>query len=168
SRIERAGKGLIRFYRYACLILGLFWGLALIALPLLALHKSKWMHLIQDPFAIESLKADVNWSYGAIGIGALLIVAVCRFVALSRKNMRAGLWSFLPVQLFVIFISLWYFVPRIEAYSQRAAIEFYEQLQGQRVSVATVGFKSYAHLFYTRKGNWNTPAYEKDKIHRSE
>lgn len=164
SRIERAGKGLLLFYRVAFLILGLIWGIALMALPLLAMHKDKWIHLVQDPFARENLKAAVNWNYAALAIGAVLILATFRFFVVSRKDMKSGLWAFLPAQLAVIFISLWYFAPRVEAYSQRAAVEFYKELQGQEVYVATVGFKSYAHLFYARKGDWNNLRYEEDKM----
>lgn len=164
SRIERAGKGLLRFYRFAFLVLGIFWGIALIALPVLALHKDKWIHLVQDPFAVENLRADVNWNYAAIAIGAVLILAACRFFIASRKNIERGLWAFLPVQLVVIFFSLWYFTPRVEAYSQGAVIDFYKQFQEQEVYVTTVGFKSYAHLFYTQKGDWNTPEYEENKM----
>ena len=39
----------------------------------------------------------------------------------------------------------------METYSKRAAIEFYESLQGKEIYITTVGFKSYAHLFYSRK-----------------
>ena len=42
-------------------------------------------------------------------------------------------------------------VPKIEGYSQGAAIEFYEYLQDKDCYVETIGFKSYAHLFYTNK-----------------
>ena len=41
--------------------------------------------------------------------------------------------------------------PRIEKYSQGAAIEFYEYLQNKDCYVETISFKSYAHLFYSHK-----------------
>ncbi|MCB0697979.1 MAG: hypothetical protein KDC07_11475, partial [Chitinophagaceae bacterium] len=37
------------------------------------------------------------------------------------------------------------------AYSQRAAIEFFESLEGKDVYVKVLGYKSYAHLFYTKR-----------------
>ena len=42
------------------------------------------------------------------------------------------------------------FTPRIEQYSQHAAIEFFESLQGKDVYIKTLGYKSYAQYFYTR------------------
>jgi hypothetical protein len=42
-------------------------------------------------------------------------------------------------------------VPKIERYTQGAAIDFYESKRGQDVYVHVLGFKSYAHLFYFQK-----------------
>ncbi|MEO6038233.1 MAG: hypothetical protein ABIQ93_07470, partial [Saprospiraceae bacterium] len=42
-------------------------------------------------------------------------------------------------------------VPNIEAYSQRSAVDFYAGKSGEDCFIQPVGFKSYAHLFYTRK-----------------
>ncbi|MBK6904799.1 MAG: hypothetical protein IPH04_18835 [Saprospirales bacterium] len=60
-------------------------------------------------------------------------------------------------------MALFFFIARVEGYSQRAAIEFYESQQGKEVYIKTVGFKSYAHLFYSRKqpgGDPNQYDYE--------
>jgi hypothetical protein len=47
------------------------------------------------------------------------------------------------------------FAPRIEQYSQHAAIEFFKTLQGKDVYADTYGYKSYAPYFYSavRPGN---------------
>jgi len=42
-------------------------------------------------------------------------------------------------------------VPKIELYTQSAAIKFYQSLQGKDVYVNTLGFKSYAQLYYFNK-----------------
>jgi hypothetical protein len=54
---------------------------------------------------------------------------------------------------FCLFTSVISFVivPKIEGYSQRAAIEFYKSKQNEDCYVTTFNFKSYAHLFYSRK-----------------
>lgn len=46
---------------------------------------------------------------------------------------------------------MFHFVPKIETYSQRAAIEFYKEKAAEGAIVEVIGFKSYAHLFYTKK-----------------
>jgi hypothetical protein len=41
-------------------------------------------------------------------------------------------------------------VPKIEQYTQGAALEFYEQKAQEDCYIETVGFKSYAHYFYAK------------------
>ena len=53
-------------------------------------------------------------------------------------------------------------VPKIEQYSQNAAIEFYENHATEDVYIETYGFKSYAHLFYSKK------RLQKNKKHTNE
>ena len=47
----------------------------------------------------------------------------------------------------------------IEAYSQRASIEFMQSLQGEDVYVDVLGYKSYAQLFYARKPMHKNPLH---------
>lgn len=49
------------------------------------------------------------------------------------------LWLFLPL-----------IAPKIEAYTQGSAIEFYQSLEGKDIYVYPYHFKSYAHLFYSK------------------
>jgi hypothetical protein len=42
-------------------------------------------------------------------------------------------------------------VPKIEKYSQASAIEFYKYLSKKNAYIETIGFKSYAHLYYSQK-----------------
>jgi hypothetical protein len=42
-------------------------------------------------------------------------------------------------------------VPKIEGISQRANIEFFEKRQGEDCYVETVGYRSYAQYFYSKK-----------------
>jgi hypothetical protein len=42
-------------------------------------------------------------------------------------------------------------ITKVEGYTQRAAIDFYKSMQSTDVYVETLGFKSYAHYFYTLK-----------------
>ena len=53
--------------------------------------------------------------------------------------------------LLFVTASIYTFTGRIEGYTQRAAIKFYQGLKGQKVYLHTLGFKSYAHLFYFDK-----------------
>jgi hypothetical protein len=65
--------------------------------------------------------------------------------------------------------ALWVIVPRIEEYSQGAAIEFYEYIQDKDCYVETIGFKSYAHLFYSNKKEpGNKKSYDIDWLLKGE
>jgi hypothetical protein len=52
-----------------------------------------------------------------------------------------------------------HFTPKVEAYSQRAAIEYFQSLADKDVYVHPLGYKSYAHLFYSKKQRSSSPAY---------
>jgi hypothetical protein len=55
------------------------------------------------------------------------------------------------------YATVYVITPRIEGYSQRAAIEFYQNRQNEDCYVETLGFKSYAHLFYVQKPASSNP-----------
>ena len=59
---------------------------------------------------------------------------------------------FVATMLFTFF-TMALIVPKVERYSQNAAIEFYKDLEGKDVYVNTLGFKSYAKYFYFKKPN---------------
>jgi len=49
---------------------------------------------------------------------------------------------------FFVGLSLIFFINNIEAYSQRAAIDFFKSKEEEDCYIATYGYKSYAHFFY--------------------
>ncbi len=67
-----------------------------------------------------------------------------------RYSLRGITWLLVSSAVFAGSLAVLY-APRIEKYSQAAAIEFYQQMAGKNVSVNTLNFKSYATLFYFKK-----------------
>ena len=131
---------------------GLLWSLAALALPYLGSHPELLRELLQhDPFALANLEAAVEWHPWDYGVGGVLLVALAVFHWQWRRgrNQRA-LASLLVGTTLYSLVLLLAFAPRIEAYSQRAAIDFYKSLQDRPVYVRAVGFKSYAPYFYAR------------------
>jgi hypothetical protein len=61
----------------------------------------------------------------------------------------------------IIQVTVLHFTPKVEAYSQRAAVNYFKSFAGKDVYVQVLGYKSYAHLFYTRKERPLNPAYYK-------
>ncbi len=125
-----------------------------IVFPLIANHRD-WLIAkdfdFLDPFISGALQRDVHWSGYEWLIGPFLILGVAiASIQILRRDLRGMLILHIVVLLFVT-ASIYTFTGRIEGYSQRAAIKFYKGLKGQDVYVNTLGFKSYAHLFYFDK-----------------
>lgn len=141
-------------------VLGAILALAITALPLIGLYKKQIIPYVADPFAVGNLQAQVPWVWWECLIGITYLLVILTVVILFlRQQIEKGFVTLVVAQLIVIQIALLHFVPKVEAYSQRAAIEFYQSFQGEDVYVQVLGFKSYAHLFYTRKQPPMNPNY---------
>lgn len=141
------------------LILGILISAIFIALPFVGKNIDMLRPLFsKDPFALGNLEADILWSYWDIIPGLILLIFVLgAFFIFSKKgfrrnfSFRKGIVTLFGGSAIFIALSLYFFINRIEGYSQNAAIEFYKSLAGENVYVKNVGFKSYAPLFYTQK-----------------
>lgn len=129
-------------------------GVCLALLPLVDALKEKIIAsgLIKDPFAAANLTASVHWTgwESLIGTG-LLVTLLLTGIAIRKQNIKRGILLLFTGSLLTISLALIIIVPKIEYYSQGAAIEFYESLQDKDCYVETLGFKSYAYLFYSHK-----------------
>ena len=133
--------------------LGVLLGAAIVALPWLGKNMEQLRPLLaRDPFALANLEAHVCWQLWQSLPGLIL----------AGSSVAAGIYwwrhrPWLAAQIAFgggavgVGLTLLFIVPNIEAHSQRAAVEFYESKAGEDCFVQPVGFKSYAHLFYTRK-----------------
>jgi 4-amino-4-deoxy-L-arabinose transferase-like glycosyltransferase len=125
-------------------------GLAFILVSCIPFFKD-WLigsNLIADQFAVENLKADVYWTGFEWLIGLVFLVVLL----ISIFKIRAGKFKFLYVlfsgSLFTVYSLIMVIAPKIEQYSQHAAIEFYKVCAKNGYDVETISFKSYASLFY--------------------
>jgi 4-amino-4-deoxy-L-arabinose transferase-like glycosyltransferase len=140
---------------------------------------------ITDPFTVAYLSADGGWKGHEFTAGLILLAGLLIFTRLWQKNKMEKAFICLTSAISVfMFLTLIMIVPRVEAYSQRSAIEFFESVSHENAYVETVGYKSYAHLFYGRSidhnhsnspdekwlltGNIDKPAYFAIKITRKE
>ena len=67
----------------------------------------------------------------------------------SKAQYRSGIVTVFGGTALFVTITLYYFINRIEGYSQRAAVEFFQQRQGEKCYVLTKNYKSYAQWFYS-------------------
>ncbi len=105
---------------------------------------------IKDAFAVANLQAEVYWSGWEFIIGLILILGVTGSLLFFKNKQYQIIGVFISSLLFVN-LSMTFIVPKIEQYSQNAAIEFYQKIATEDCYVHTWGYKSYAQYFYFNK-----------------
>jgi 4-amino-4-deoxy-L-arabinose transferase-like glycosyltransferase len=106
---------------------------------------------IRDEFARANLAAQVEWSGWEKVPGVLLLLASVAFVARADKSIRRSLVVLFLLSMVAINLTIVLITPKVEPYSQGAAIEFYKSKQGEEAIAEPLRFKSYAHLFYAKR-----------------
>jgi len=126
--------------------------IALIGLQMVAKYKEQIISsgLIKDNFAIGNLQANVHWSGFEFIIGVILFVGVLVSLLFFKDAKKQLIGIFVSSLLFVN-LSMTIIVPRVEQYSQNAAIVFFEKIAHEDCYAATYGYKSYANYFYFNK-----------------
>jgi 4-amino-4-deoxy-L-arabinose transferase-like glycosyltransferase len=133
------------------LFIGTVWAILIIALPIAGINKQQLVPLFDDPFAVGNLQANVSWNYAECLYGIVYLIGIWVAVLMMRKHFRKGIMTLCILQLLMIQVTVLHITPKIEGYSQKAAIDFFESMQGKDVYVKVLGYKSYAQLFYTQK-----------------
>ncbi len=166
-------------------IFGGFIALLLMMVPFLGMNIKKLIPYVKDKFAQANMEAQINWTGLESVAGILLlftiIIGLRKF---KRKDYKRSAWVFFSGTALVVFLITVLIVPAIEKYSQGAAIEFLKQRQGEDCYVKTIGYKSYADVYYTNKekpanqnyynlewllaGNIDKPVYFVTKLTRLE
>ncbi len=130
-----------------------FEGLLFVALQLFIRFKDRiiadgWIH---DPFAIGNLQANVHWSGLEFLLGVFLLTGVLISLFFFRKNIQRLVMGIFITSLVFTTLAVFIITPKVEGYSQNAAIDFYAKHAGENAYVDVWGFKSYAQYFYFRK-----------------
>lgn len=105
--------------------------------------------LIGDVFALECLKADGGWKGYEFLAGLILFTGIVSFIILwTRGRDHQAMILIFPVTTVFLFVAVLMITPRVEKYSQHAAVEFFQSVSNEDAYLATLGYKSYVHLFY--------------------
>jgi 4-amino-4-deoxy-L-arabinose transferase-like glycosyltransferase len=126
--------------------------IALIGLPIAGMNAQAIINsgLLKDPFAAANLQANINWSFTDCLPGIILLVTLIgSLIMLHKGSTQRGILAMFLGSLIATSLALVIITPKIELLTQQAAIEFYQGLKGKDVYVTTIGFKSYAHFFYS-------------------
>ncbi len=123
----------------------------LFALPQLIKRKELIIPYIKDPFAVSNLEANITWTGWESIVGILfLITTVLLIRSLKKQQYQIALYTFVIGNVITLHSFLYLFTGKIEGYSQRTAIEFYESLEGKSCYVVSL-HKSYAPFFYSKR-----------------
>lgn len=159
--IENIISGEWKFWRWLTIpfaLLGLVFSAAFTLVPFIAANdslKAKIFPMIKDPFAVANFSRMVAWGGFEWLIGILFLVGIATgIVLLLRHKYQFGFLSLLVGTTLSLQLFLYIVVPKIEQYSQGAAIQFWESLQGKDVYVQPLGYDTYAHYYYARIRPW--------------
>jgi 4-amino-4-deoxy-L-arabinose transferase-like glycosyltransferase len=147
-----------KFIRALLIVFSLFWCVFVILISQVDRYKNILIDKgwIKDQFVVENLKAIVPWNgYESFTILVLIPGLILFIVFYKRDRLKDAIYVlFISTTLFA-FVSIWQIVPKIEGYSQRAAIDFFTSVANHRKDcyIQPFGYKSYADLFYAKKIN---------------
>ena len=157
TKIKKRVRGLLLFIGSTIAIL-------IAALPVVGINKSKLEPYIDDPFAVANLRAAVPWSYMECIWGIAYLILIWIAVTLMNRNFRKGMVMLCIVQIVIIQVTVLHFTPKIEAYTQRAAIDYFKTFEGKDVYVHALGYKSYATIFYAQKRPGGDATYQSIRV----
>lgn len=138
-------------FRFLFWLVAILFTMALLAISSIRFWKENLIQsgLIKDAFAQANLNADVSWSgFEFLLVPLFVIASFIMFKGLRMNNLKKVLAA---MMLLIVFITMAtaILIPRVEMYSQHAAIAFYKACAKHSCYVETHGFKSYAYLFYS-------------------
>ncbi|HVS95471.1 MAG TPA: glycosyltransferase family 39 protein [Puia sp.] len=151
----------LNYKKYVGALLGVLGGLIsvlILGVAVIGLNVRRLAPYVDDSFARGNMEADVHWTGLEGAIGLLMVVAlVVGIRQLSRRNFTAAARTLFVGTAVVVFFASAVIVPKVERYSQGAAIDFFIARQGDNCYVHTLGYKSYGDLFYTHKEKPTNP-----------
>jgi len=161
--IENVIKGEWKLWRWLALpflIIGVSLAAMFTLVPIIASSaslKAKIFPMIKDPFAVANFSRNVAWGGWEWSIGVLFLIAIVGGVVLLLRNKyRYGFLSLLVGTTISLQLFLYAVVPKIEQYSQGAAIQFWDSVKDKDAYVQPLGYDTYAHYFYAKIKPWQS------------
>lgn len=150
--IEQLLDGKIVFSRWMKISLFSIAGIfifVLFALPFVGMQIDVLKPLFNDPFAQANLDAAVRWT-GFEVIPALFLLGLLIYFGIKWKGeqKQGALMALFGGMAVFTMLVLFFFIGRIEAYAQRASVDFFTEKANEDCHIAVDGYKSYVHLFY--------------------
>jgi 4-amino-4-deoxy-L-arabinose transferase-like glycosyltransferase len=145
--INRYQQFLIYFILVAYLLL-------LAAVPFINTFKPEIINsgIIKDTFATEALNAEANWTVFHFIPAILFFITILVFAYYNfRKEINKSVIALFVMTMLSANTVFLFIIPNVDNYSQSAAVDFFKSLRDKDCYVSTLGYKSYAQLFYSNK-----------------
>jgi 4-amino-4-deoxy-L-arabinose transferase-like glycosyltransferase len=107
--------------------------------------------MIKDAFARGNLQAEVNWSGFEFLVGFLPLIGLTIALFMRKRAIHFQIYSIAFFTAAFVFLAQLVLVPKIEKYSQNAAIEFFQEHADENADIETIGYKSYAQFYYGKR-----------------
>lgn len=118
----------------ALLFVGGVISIALIALPLFAMNIKSFIPRVKDKFAQAAMEADVTWTGLESLVGVLMIlVIIAGVVYLQKQQFQKAAYALFGGTAITVFLASAIIVPKVERYSQGAAVDFLNQRKTKTV-----------------------------------
>ncbi len=140
---------------FLCVGITLAFFLAL--LPVTGLQTSWLLGQTQDTFQQSNGQIAVIRGVGEfLIVGGFLLIFIGSAYFLHKRRYFEMVFTIFPATLLTTLCFSFVVMPKIEGSTQAAAIEFYQGLRGQQCYIQTLGFTTYADLFYAQKQSFQS------------
>ena len=148
SKISQGEWKLAMWMKGLLALIGSLYALAGFALYTLGTQTHKVLPYIQDVFAKANFGAQVDWPWYTLIPSIWMFGLISTFLVIIAKRKVRSLNILLIGHVIWIQTALYFYVGRVEAYSQKANIEFFKSKSKENAYLATYKYKSYAPYFY--------------------
>jgi hypothetical protein len=147
-------SGIIKKWQLGLIVMvGLIYSSIFTLIPLIGSSSSLQSYVIgkiKDDFVVANILTPTPWLGWEWIMGLVYILGIITCVFLI-KNKSKGMQLLLIGQAAFIFGISALFIPKVENHIQGSMIHFYKSLKNKDIYIETIGFKSYAHYYYTDK-----------------
>jgi 4-amino-4-deoxy-L-arabinose transferase-like glycosyltransferase len=140
-------------------LLNIVWIGLFTALWYIGTHIDFIISITKRDFEKANLSAPVVWSGYEVIVPCILVLGFIASILFMRRTKYVySIVSGFVAVIIAITIFLPLVAPKVEGYTQRSILEFYQQTSGEDCYVQPIFYKTYSHLFYGNRKYSQSPA----------